>query len=68
MAKVISLEFTDEQWELIKNNYVTLNSVGLDVDCTEESFAYTIQVLIGRKVTSVMANKAAESSQNAFNR
>jgi len=66
MSKIIPLEFTDAQWELLKDNYVTHDAVGVTVDCTEETFAYTMKVYISRKVTSIMANKAAEASQNAF--
>ena len=66
MAKIIELNFTDGQWELIKAHYATVSDGGLDVDCTEESFAFTIKLLISRKIASVMANKAAEANQNVF--
>jgi len=67
MTKIIPLEFTDLQWELLKAHYVTHNAEGEYVDCTEETFAYTMKVYISKKVTSIMANKAAEANQNSFN-
>jgi len=67
MSKIIDLEFTDGQWELIQDHYVTLDAEGVHVDCTEETFINSMKVYIGQKVTSIMANKAKEASQNAFN-
>ena len=67
MAKTISLEFTDGQWELIQAHYVTTDEKGRSIDCTEETFIENMKIYIGRKVTTVMANKAAVANQNAFN-
>tara|TARA_R110000824_G_scaffold147237_1_gene316667 strand:+ start:960 stop:1166 length:207 start_codon:yes stop_codon:yes gene_type:complete len=66
MAKTIALEFTDAQWELIKDNYEAHDSSGSIIDCTEETFAAEMVKYISTRVTSIMANKAAEANQNAF--
>jgi len=66
MAKTIELEFTDAQWELIKEHYVTFDSQGLDVDFTDEAFSATIKTVVGRKVSNTMNNKTKEVNANSF--
>ncbi len=67
MAKIIELGFTDAQWELIQANYMVFDIEGVHtVECTEEAFARTIKGYIGRKVASILANKAAAANQNSF--
>ena len=66
MSVKIELEFTDGQWELIKNNYGTYDSDGERVDCTEETFIFTVKQYIGKKVTGTLATKAVEATQGAF--
>ena len=66
MAKTIALEFTDAQWELIKEHYVTFDSQGMDVDFTDESFSATVKVVVGRKVSNTMNNKTKEANQNSY--
>ena len=67
MAKTIALEFTDAQWELIKEHYTILDDRNEGVECTEETFAHAVQRYIGIKVTSIIANKAKEANKDSFN-
>ena len=66
MTKTIDIEFTDSQWELIKEHYSTFNEDGNLVDCTEETFAFTIKNTVSHVVTNTIANKAREASVDAF--
>ena len=66
MAIQITLDFTDAQWELIKEHYVTFDSKGLEVDFTDGTFASTVKIVVGRKVSNTMANKAKEANANSF--
>ena len=66
MAKTIELEFTDAQWELIKERYSTFNEYGEEVAFTDGDFAATVKVVVGRKVSNTMANKEKEANQNSF--
>jgi len=66
MAKTIVLEFTDAQWELIQEYYVTYDGP-LPVDFTEESFIQAVQDYIGIKVTAFLQDKLHREHQNDFN-
>lgn len=66
MAKTISLEFTDKQWELIQANYPIHDATGDLVDFTEEGFNSTLISEVRTRVTAFIQDKVNREHQNDF--
>jgi len=65
MAKIIALEFTDVQWELLQEHYVVYTEQ-VPVDFTEAGFITAVQKEIGMVVTNIMHDKENRERQNVF--